>query len=98
MRLALRRQEPFRLILYAWCSPTSRRPNGLNPGRNSPQDYLDGKSDPDLFTLQQIRVASLLRDLGVPEQSRDLIRKAEPLADRYGTVRDAFEEFRRRYP
>ncbi len=70
----------------------------LNPGQITPQDYLDGRSDPDLLALQQIRVASLLRDLGVPETSRELIRKAEPLADRYGTVRDALEEFRRNYP
>lgn len=70
----------------------------LNPEQISPQDYLDGRSDPDLLALQQIRVASFLMDLGVPEPSRDLVRKAEPLADRYGTVREALEEFRRNYP
>ena len=39
----------------------------LDPEQISPQDYLDGRSDPDLLALQQIRVASLLRDLGRPE-------------------------------
>ncbi len=69
----------------------------LNPGQISPQDYLDGRSYPDLLALQQIQVASLLKDLGWPEPSRDLIRKAEPLADRHGTVRGALEEFRKSY-
>jgi hypothetical protein len=55
-------------------------------GRILPQDHLDGRSYPDLLALQQVRVASLLRDLGLPEPSRDLIREAQPLADRYGTV------------
>jgi hypothetical protein len=69
----------------------------LDPGRISPPDYLDGGAYPDLRALQQIRVASLLADLGQPEMSRNLIRKAEPLAGSYGTVRDALENFRRTY-
>jgi hypothetical protein len=70
----------------------------LDPGQISPQDYLDGNSYPDLLALQQIRVASLLGDLGQSEMSRKLIREAQPLAGRYGAVRDALEEFHRTYP
>jgi len=70
----------------------------LNPEQISPQDYVDGKSDPDLLALQQIRIASLLWDLGQAEMGRELIRKAEPAGEHYGPVRDALEEFRRNYP
>ncbi len=70
----------------------------LESANISPQDYLDGTLYPDLLALQQIRVASLLADLGQPEMSRNLTRKAEPLASRFGTVRDAIEDFRKNYP
>jgi hypothetical protein len=70
----------------------------LDPGQISPQDYLDEKSYPDLLALQQIQVASFFRDLGWSENSRELILKAEPLSDRFGTVRDALTEFRKSYP
>jgi hypothetical protein len=70
----------------------------LDPAQIAPRDYLNGTFYPDLLALQQIRVASLLADLGQAEMSRNLIRKAEPLAGRYGTVRDALEEFRKNYP
>ena len=67
----------------------------LDPAQILPADYLDGATYPDLLALQQIRVASLLRDLGQSEMSSNLIRRAEPLASRYATVRDALEGFRR---
>jgi hypothetical protein len=70
----------------------------LSPAQISPPDYLDGKSYPDLLALQQIRVASLLADLGQVEFSHNLIRTAEPVAGRYATVREALEEFRKEYP
>jgi hypothetical protein len=69
----------------------------LELSRISPADFLDADSYPDLLALQRIRVASLLQDLGQFEMARDLAGKVEPLAGRYGTVRDALEEYRKRY-
>jgi hypothetical protein len=69
----------------------------LDPGEISPPDYLDGGMYPDLLALQKIRIASLLSDLGQVKRSRDLIGDVEPLAGRYGTVREALEEFRKNH-
>ncbi len=70
----------------------------LDPAQIAPADYLDGGRYPDLLALQQIRVASLLEDLGQFELSHNLIGKAAPLANHYHTVRDALKDFERTYP
>jgi hypothetical protein len=68
----------------------------LQPCRINPQDFL--ANEPDLLALQQIRIASLCRDLGLNERSRDLILAAESAAERYFTVQEALRQFSLRYP
>ena len=61
----------------------------------SPTDFLE--SEPDLLALQQIRIAGLYRDLGLPEKSQEMIQMVEATAHRFPEVRNALATYLKEY-
>ncbi len=79
-------------------SPENRQylaAHSLRPEAISPQDFLEG--EPDLLALQQIRMAGLYGALGLQNKSAEMIRLAEPAAERYPSVRHELTRFKARY-